>query len=769
MFRRMAQCQREKFGPSKHTRSTIAILSIAMGPSKKRRRLSEDGKSQNMPNEQNASDESTHSQTTIDLKQQRRTIFVRSLPTNTTTETLLAHFSESLPVKHATAVIDPTTKNCKGFGFVTFADPEDAGRAISEFNDTEFEGKRLKIEIAEPRHRDEESGTAKVNDNGTARKPSKAKGRDRDPDAKPPRLIIRNLPWSIKEPDQLGKLFLSYGKVKSAVLPKKKNGIMSGFGFILLRGRKNADKAIAGLNGKEIDGRTIAVDWAVDKGTWEHQKESLQEEQESRNGNKISKNSAEDADEEDSEGSHKELSQHEDDDQSADDMPEDDSHDTESAVNGVTPNSHQTEKESVLFIRNLPFGCTDEDLYDHFSQFGRIRYARVVLDSTTERSRGTGFVSFVYKVNAIACLKNAPRHSSQQANHDSLVEAQSNQSVLQNDTRDASGNYTIDGRVLHVSRAMEKSDAQRLTLENKASRNQHPDKRHLYLLSEGTISSKSPLYKHLAPSEVKMREASAKQRQKLIESNPSLHLSLTRLSVRNIPRTITSKDLKALAREAVVGFATDVKSGSRQPLSKEETEREAEEMREAERSRKKKGKGLVKQAKIVFEGREGSKVSEASGAGRSRGYGFIEYYTHRSALMGLRWLNGHAIAYNVNEDHSKNLTKEDVQDRKRRLIVEFAIENVQVVSRRKDREVKARERAKIPSRAQDDASGDTEADDHTKVVGSANDRLPKKRKRGNAGVAQEAQPNVQSKHASRQQIIARKRLARKQRKEVSKT
>jgi nucleolar protein 4 len=179
-----------------------------------------------------------------------------------------------------------------------------------------------------------------------------------------------------------------------------------------------------------------------------------------------------------------------------------------------------------------------------------------------------------------------------------------------------------------------------------------------------------------------MREASAKQRQNIMKSNPTLHISLTRLSVRNIPRHINSKGLKALAREAVVGFAKDVKTGLRQPLSKEELSRSAEMMKEAERLRKLRGKGVVKQAKVVFEGREGSKISEKSGAGRSRGYGFIEYTSHRCALMGLRWLNGHVV--------SAPSTEIGVGEKKKRLIVEFAIENAQVVNRRRERELKSR-------------------------------------------------------------------------------
>ncbi len=127
----------------------------------------------------------------------------------------------------------------------------------------------------------------------------------------------------------------------------------------------------------------------------------------------------------------------------------------------------------------------------------------------------------------------------------------------------------------------------------------------------------------------------------------------------------------------MVGFAKDVKDGRRQPLSKEENARGGQQDKEAEQRRKKKGKGVVSQAKIVFETKEGSKVGEEAGTGgQSRGYGFIEYSSHRWALMGLRWLNGHEL---------KNATGKAT-----RLIVEFAIENVNVVTRRKANEERAR-------------------------------------------------------------------------------
>ncbi|KAH9823670.1 nucleolar protein fibrillarin NOP77 (RRM superfamily) [Teratosphaeria destructans] len=625
--------------------------------------------------------------------QQRRSLFVRSLPKNTTSESLTELFSDSYPIKHATAVLDPATKECRGFGFVTFADAEDAARAKTEFNGRLWQDRKLRVEIAEPRHRE----------GGSAKEP-RAKAEHEAP--QPPKLIVRNLPWTIKGSNQLEKLFQSYGKIKQAYVPKKGPGLMAGFGFVIMRGRKNAEKAIEGVNGKVVDGRTLAVDWAIDKDTYmgATQDDAVKQEQDDEAESDV-KGEDDDEDMEDAAngivGEADDESWTSDADSAEEQDKSGDDDDVEVKIDGEDRDENKAERpderSSTLFVRNLPFTCTDEDLEDHFSQFGSTRYARIVMDHATERSKGTGFVCFYNKEDADAVLRNAPRRPAPQAEKGADGQpAPASTSILQNEDADPTGQYTLDGRVLQVSRAVDKSEASRLNEEGAASRRKrNEDKRRLYLLSEGTISTKSPLWDKLSPSERTMREASAKQRKNLIEANPSLHLSLTRLSVRNIPRSIGSKELKQLAREAVVGFATDVKNGVRERISKEELARGGEEMQEAEAARRRAGKGVVRQAKVVFEGASGSKVGEESGAGRSRGYGFIEYYTHRSALMGLRWLNGHAVGYSVKEKTGKGkLSQDDIQDRKKRLIVEFAIENAQVVQRRGDREHKARERSK---------------------------------------------------------------------------
>jgi RNA recognition motif-containing protein len=45
-----------------------------------------------------------------------------------------------------------------------------------------------------------------------------------------------------------------------------------------------------------------------------------------------------------------------------------------------------------LYVGNLPFTTTDEDLRQAFSQYGTVVKAQVIMDRETGRSRGFGFV-----------------------------------------------------------------------------------------------------------------------------------------------------------------------------------------------------------------------------------------------------------------------------------------------------------------------------------------------------------------------------------------
>ena len=761
-----------------------------MSPKRKRLRTSDEGDAVSVALAKAAEDFHQPQPQDLDLELRPapssklpRSLFVHSLPANTTDESLAEHFSQSYPIKHATVVLDKDTKQCKGYGFVTFTDGEDAQKAKQEFDGSVINSKKIKVAVAEPRHREIDqaasNGLKRSQPSTEALQAKVERQKQRQEARRPPKLIVRNLPWSIKEPDQLAVLFRSYGKVKHATLPKQKPGRSPGFGFVVLRGKANAEKALASMNGKTVDGRTVAVDWAVEKDIWQaSQAENEGEDQ--ANGGHTKKPETEDATSDQSEeegGIRLDEVSWSDEDQEEEEPSDQDEHDNvgsevdeDSFTSDDEARDHKHEKEdtsSTLFIRNLPFTASDETLLHHFKSFGPVRYARVVMDYTTGRSRGTGFVCFYREDDARSCMQQAPKpeksvYGSGGKGRKSMV----THSLLEDTQSDPFGRFTIDGRVLQVTRAVDRDEAHRLTVEGTSAREvRDRDKRRLYLLAEGTIASTSPVYASLSPSEVKAREESNKQRQALIRSNPSLNLSLTRLSVRNIPRNIGSKDLKALAREAVVGFAKDVKDGRRLQLSKEELSRGGEEMKEAEKRRKLQGRGIVKQAKVVFEGREGSKVSESSGAGKSRGYGFIEYSSHRWALMGLRWLNGHRVQ---RQTDVKGVETQRMEGGPKRLIVEFAIENAQVVARRQDREHKARERSRLVDESKDRGKKlQPSSETPTKKSSTKKSRQGTKRKRGedvstekkqnpNGSKAQSA-PDV----AKSQTVIKRKKMSRK--------
>jgi len=47
---------------------------------------------------------------------------------------------------------------------------------------------------------------------------------------------------------------------------------------------------------------------------------------------------------------------------------------------------------TIIYVGNIPYDCTADDLRDWFSDFGMVIHARIVADRATGHSRGFGFV-----------------------------------------------------------------------------------------------------------------------------------------------------------------------------------------------------------------------------------------------------------------------------------------------------------------------------------------------------------------------------------------
>ena len=58
-----------------------------------------------------------------------------------------------------------------------------------------------------------------------------------------------------------------------------------------------------------------------------------------------------------------------------------------------------------IFIANLDWSITSEDLMTTFSSFGKVEYAHVVYERETKRSRGYGYVEMVDTDEAIRAIE----------------------------------------------------------------------------------------------------------------------------------------------------------------------------------------------------------------------------------------------------------------------------------------------------------------------------------------------------------------------------
>jgi RNA recognition motif-containing protein len=62
-------------------------------------------------------------------------------------------------------------------------------------------------------------------------------------------------------------MFEAYGAVdRVSIITDRDTGQAKGFGFVEMSANADADRAIAGLNGKELDGRALNVNEARPKG-----------------------------------------------------------------------------------------------------------------------------------------------------------------------------------------------------------------------------------------------------------------------------------------------------------------------------------------------------------------------------------------------------------------------------------------------------------------------------------------------------------------------
>lgn len=77
-------------------------------------------------------------------------LYVGNLPYNVTEERLQQHFAQYGSVVSARIISDKFTGRSKGFGFVEMSSEEEAEKATSALNGTDFEGRNIVVSEARP-------------------------------------------------------------------------------------------------------------------------------------------------------------------------------------------------------------------------------------------------------------------------------------------------------------------------------------------------------------------------------------------------------------------------------------------------------------------------------------------------------------------------------------------------------------------------------------------------------------------------------------------
>ena len=77
-------------------------------------------------------------------------LYVGGLPYSTQEDALKELFAQAGNVVSAVIIMDKMSGRSKGFGFVEMSSQDEASKAISMFNEQEFEGRKLTVNEARP-------------------------------------------------------------------------------------------------------------------------------------------------------------------------------------------------------------------------------------------------------------------------------------------------------------------------------------------------------------------------------------------------------------------------------------------------------------------------------------------------------------------------------------------------------------------------------------------------------------------------------------------
>ncbi|KAJ7550257.1 hypothetical protein O6H91_07G091100 [Diphasiastrum complanatum] len=170
----------------------------------------------------------------------RGKIFIGGLSRETTTEKLTNHFKKYGEITDSVIMKDRGSGHPRGFGFVTFADPNVCARVLQE--DQIIDGRTVDCKRSIPR------------ENMAAVKGPKTK-----------KIFVGGIPTTITE-EEFGKHFSQFGKVvEHQIMLDHSSGRSRGFGFIIFDNEQTVDDLLAQGTMHDFAGKQVEIKKAEPK------------------------------------------------------------------------------------------------------------------------------------------------------------------------------------------------------------------------------------------------------------------------------------------------------------------------------------------------------------------------------------------------------------------------------------------------------------------------------------------------------------------------
>jgi len=176
-----------------------------------------------------------------------KTMFVKNLPFDTTEDMVRELFPDVVNVRMPTR----SDGNIKGFAFLEFSSEEEVQTLVEDKQGCELDGNTLTLDFVGDRSK---FGTRRSR-GGEGSRPYRSSG----PREKTKVLFVKNLSYKLSE-DELQDAF--DGSSSARIATFQDTGRSRGFGFVEFNNIEDAELALDRMQGQELDGREIYVDFA---------------------------------------------------------------------------------------------------------------------------------------------------------------------------------------------------------------------------------------------------------------------------------------------------------------------------------------------------------------------------------------------------------------------------------------------------------------------------------------------------------------------------